>query len=172
MRFRYVGHCFWPGSRETAKACSRGCEPTVHNRSQKNQPRSGDRNRLMGSFSKLIYHIIFVTRYRRKTKLNLFANTFRIKRTIESNRLKRSTSSFYNATGLNSSDDICSRARAADCCRRFAAWGDWVGYPIPWAHTHGYMLPPLRGLSIISMSRPSTVAAIVMVIACFNCHLV
>ena len=29
----------------------------------------------MGSFSKLIYHIIFVTRYRRKTKLNLFANT-------------------------------------------------------------------------------------------------
>ena len=101
----------------------------------------------MGSFSKLIYHIIFVTRYRRKTKLNLFANTFRIKRsTIESNRLKRSISSFYNATGLNSSDDICSRARTADCCRRFAAWRDWVGYPIPWTHTHGYMLPPLRGL--------------------------
>ena len=109
----------------------------------------------MGSFFKLTYHIIFATRYRRKTKLNLFANTFRIKRsTIESNRLKRSTSSFCNATGLNSSDDICSRARAADCCRRFAAWRDWVGYPIPWAHPRLHAVAASR-LIVTRISMPA-----------------
>jgi len=62
--------------------------------------------------------------------------------------LKKSTSRSLSGTTLRSSANGCLRANIMpDCCRRFAACHRLCNRQ-PWAHAHGYRLPPLRGYQL------------------------